>query len=111
MLMEAVEMEVQEFLSRHSHLKDRKNRQRVVRNGYLPERTIQTEPVRRLQEGSSPGLLPDLDAADGPMESLSIAGRIVRHARSLVLKLAANGDSLDFLTRIRGQCHVLFCPA
>ena len=41
----------------------------------------------------------------------SIAGRIVRHARSLVLKLAANGDSLDLLARIRGQCHALFCPA
>ena len=42
MLMEAVEAEVQEFLSRHATLKDGKNRQRVVRNGYLPERTIQT---------------------------------------------------------------------
>jgi len=42
MLMEAVEAEVQEFLSRHATLKDGKNRQRVVRNGYLPERAIQT---------------------------------------------------------------------
>ena len=42
MLMEAVEAEVQEFLSRHATLKDGKNRQRVVRNGYLPEQMIQT---------------------------------------------------------------------
>ena len=38
MLMDAVEAEVQEFLCRHSTLKNGKNRQRIVRNGYLPER-------------------------------------------------------------------------
>jgi putative transposase len=42
MLREAVEAEVQEFLTRHASLKDGNNRQRMVRNGYLPERTIQT---------------------------------------------------------------------
>ncbi|WHZ15311.1 MAG: Transposase, wcw_0483 family [Nitrospira sp.] len=42
MLREAVEAEVQELLTRHASLKDGNNRQRVVRNGYLPERTIQT---------------------------------------------------------------------
>jgi transposase-like protein len=42
MLREAVEAEVHEFLTRHAPLKDGNNRQRVVRNGYLPERTIQT---------------------------------------------------------------------
>jgi len=41
----------------------------------------------------------------------SLAGRIVRHARSLVLKLAIDSGSLEFLTRIRGQCHALFSPA
>ena len=41
----------------------------------------------------------------------SMTGRIVRHARSLVLKLAVDAYSLDLLTRIRGQCHALFCPA
>ena len=41
----------------------------------------------------------------------SMAGRIVRHARSLVLKLAVNRESLDFLTLIRGQCDALFCSA
>lgn len=42
MLREAVEEEVHEFLTCHASLKDGSNRQRVVRNGYLPERTIQT---------------------------------------------------------------------
>lgn len=42
MLREAVEAEVQEFLTRHAPLNDGNNRQRVVRNGHLPERTIQT---------------------------------------------------------------------
>jgi hypothetical protein len=41
----------------------------------------------------------------------SIAGRIVRHARSLVLKLAAEARSIEFLSRIRGQCHALFRSA
>jgi putative transposase len=42
MLAVAVEAEVQEFLARHHALRDDQGRQRVVRNGYLPERTIQT---------------------------------------------------------------------
>ena len=42
MLWEAVAAEVHEFLIRHASLKDGNHRQRMVRNGYLPERTIQT---------------------------------------------------------------------
>jgi transposase-like protein len=42
MRREAVDAEVQEFVIRHALLKDGNHRQRVVRNGYLPERTIQT---------------------------------------------------------------------
>ena len=41
----------------------------------------------------------------------SLAGRIVRHARSLVLKLAVDAASLNLLSRIRGQCRILFGPA
>ena len=41
----------------------------------------------------------------------SLAGRIVRHARSLVLNLAVDLRSLAFLSRIRGQCQALFCLA
>src|SRR5882724_8040328 len=42
LLQQAVEAEVAEFVLRHRELKDEGERQRVVRNGYQPERTIQT---------------------------------------------------------------------
>ena len=42
MLAEAVEVEVEEFISQHAHVVDPQGRRRVVRNGYLPERQIQT---------------------------------------------------------------------
>src|SRR6266542_1445024 len=42
LLQQAVEAEVAEFITRHRELKDERERQRVVRNGYLPARTIQT---------------------------------------------------------------------
>ena len=42
LLQQAVEAEVAECVARHRELKDEHERQRVVRNGYRPERTIQT---------------------------------------------------------------------
>ena len=42
MLSLAVEAEVQEFLLRHRSHQDEGGRQRLVRNGYLPKRTLQT---------------------------------------------------------------------
>ena len=39
LLQQAVEAEVAEFVLRHRELKDERERQRVVRNGYQPERT------------------------------------------------------------------------
>jgi putative transposase len=42
LLLQAIETEVSEFLASHRELKDAAGKQRVVRNGYLPERTIQT---------------------------------------------------------------------
>jgi putative transposase len=42
LLRSAIEAEVAEFLARHGELKEGPGRQRVVRNGYLPEREIQT---------------------------------------------------------------------
>jgi transposase-like protein len=41
-LQEAVETEVAEFIARHRELTDARERRRIVRNGYKPERTIQT---------------------------------------------------------------------
>lgn len=42
MLRNAIEAEVAAFLAQHAELKDEQERQRVVRNGYLPAREIQT---------------------------------------------------------------------
>ena len=42
MLAQAVEGEVDEWIAARSHLKDAAGKQQVVRNGYLPERTIVT---------------------------------------------------------------------
>lgn len=42
MLAAAVDAEVHAFLSQYEHIRDMHGRKQVVRNGYLPERTIQT---------------------------------------------------------------------
>jgi len=42
MLAQAIEAEVAAWIADHAHLKDEAGHQQVVRNGYLPERTIQT---------------------------------------------------------------------
>jgi len=42
LLTEALEAEIEGFLSQYRDLRDHQDRQRVVRNGYLPERNIQT---------------------------------------------------------------------
>jgi putative transposase len=41
-IAQAVEAELQEFLAQYVEQRDEQGRQGVVRNGYLPERTIQT---------------------------------------------------------------------
>ncbi len=43
LLAEAIQAEVAAWIDAHVHLKDVSGRQQVVRNGHLPERTIQTE--------------------------------------------------------------------
>jgi putative transposase len=42
LLAEAVEAEVADWIESHAHLKDQAGHRQVVRNGYLPERNIQT---------------------------------------------------------------------
>ncbi len=42
MLAEAIEAEVAIWIDAHAHLKDPSGRRQVVRNGHLPDRTIQT---------------------------------------------------------------------
>jgi hypothetical protein len=42
LLAQALEMEIETVLNQYKDLKDQEGHQRVVRNGYLPERQIQT---------------------------------------------------------------------
>jgi hypothetical protein len=42
MLAQAVEAEVEDWIQQHAGQRDSRGRQQVVRNGYLPERTILT---------------------------------------------------------------------
>ena len=42
LLAQAVLAEVEAFMSEHAHLRDEQGRARLVRNGYLPEREVQT---------------------------------------------------------------------
>lgn len=42
MLAQAVEMEVEDYLARHADIRGEDGRRLVVRNGYMPERSIQT---------------------------------------------------------------------
>jgi putative transposase len=42
LLAEALEAEIESFLSQYANLKDQQGRRRVTRNGHLPERAIQT---------------------------------------------------------------------
>ncbi len=41
-LFKALEIEIDSFISLYADLKDGQGRQRITRNGYLPERDIQT---------------------------------------------------------------------
>ena len=63
MLQVAIEAEVASFVEEHAEIRDEDGKRRIVRNGYLPERTLLT--------GAGP-LQPDLDVLVGaasPMES------------------------------------------
>lgn len=42
LLAQALEIEIESFLSQYKGLTDQMGLQRIVRNGYLPERQIQT---------------------------------------------------------------------
>jgi transposase-like protein len=42
LLAEALEVEIEDYIAHYKELRDNQNRRRVVRNGYLPEREVQT---------------------------------------------------------------------
>jgi transposase-like protein len=100
-----MESEVAEFIAQHRELKDERERQRIVRNGYQPERTIQTgigevavkQPRVRDRQGTikySSSLLPP---------SLRRTKSIEELLPWLYLKGLSTGDFSTALTALLGQ--------
>jgi len=109
MLAKMVEAEVAGFLERHVALRDVAGRQRVVRNGWMPEREIQTG------IGSIPVRAPRVRdrQTDGPGESIRFTSKILppylRRTRSLdelipwlYLKGISTGDFSEALAALLG---------
>ena len=105
LLQQAIEAEVGEFIAQHRELKDERERQRVVRNGYQPERTIQTG------IGDVPVKAPRVRDRQGTIKfSSSILPRYLRRTKSLeellpwlYLKGLSTGDFSTALTALLGQ--------
>ena len=105
LLTKALEAEIENLLSQYSHLKDQGSLAQVVRNGYLPERAIQTGigPVQvkvpRIKDHGGSGIkftsglvLPYLRRSKNIEELLPV----------LYLKGISSGDFSDALTAIVG---------
>src|SRR6266849_8029784 len=105
LLQQAVEAEVAEVIARHRELKDERGRQRVVRNGHKPERTIQTG------IGEVPVKAPRVRDRQGEIKfSSSILPAYLRRTKSieellpwLYLKGLSTGDFATALTALLGQ--------
>jgi putative transposase len=105
LLQQAVEAEVAEFVAQHRQLKDERERQRVVRNGYQAERTIQTG------IGEVAVKAPRVRDRRGTIKfSSSLLPRYLRRTRSLeellpwlYLKGLSTGDFSVALTALLGQ--------
>lgn len=105
LLSQAVEAEVASFLEAHGALVDDAGRRRVVRNGYLPERAIQTGigPLRVRQPRVR-------DRGDGAIRfTSSILPRYLRRTKSLedllpwlYLKGISSGDFSEALAALLG---------
>jgi transposase-like protein len=105
LLQSAVEAEVAEFVARHRELRDERERQRIVRNGYKPERTIQTG------IGAVAVKAPRVRDRQGTIKfDSSILPAYLRRTRSieellpwLYLKGLSTGDFSSALTALLGQ--------
>jgi putative transposase len=107
LLAQAIEAEVESFLAQHQELRDEKDRARLVRNGYLPERVIQTGigPV----SVKAPRVRDRSQAQDKIRFSSSILPRYLRRSRSLeelipwlYLKGVSTGDFQEALAALLG---------
>lgn len=105
LLQQAIEAEVAAFVAQHRELKDEYQHQRVVRNGYQPERTIQTG------IGEVAVKAPRVRDRQGAIKfSSSILPRYLRRTKSieellpwLYLKGLSTGDFSTALTALLGQ--------
>lgn len=105
LLQQAVEAEVAEVIARFQELKDEHGRQRVVRNGHLPERRVQTG------IGELPLKAPRVRDRAGELKfNSSIVPRYLRRTRSLeellpwlYLKGLSTGDFSSALTALLGK--------
>lgn len=105
MLQQAIECEVDEYVSSHKHLRERDHRQSVIRNGHLPQRVIQTGvgPI----EVSQPRVR---DRREGSSFSSTILPKYARKAPSietvipaLYLKGVSTGDFSEALEALLGE--------
>lgn len=105
LLQQAVEVEVAEVIARFQELKDERGRQRVVRNGHLPERRVQTG------IGELSVKVPRVRDRAGELKfNSSILPRYLRRTRSLeellpwlYLKGLSMGDFSSALTALLGK--------
>ena len=107
LLAESIQSEVQEYLEARSRLCDEHGRRQVVRNGYLPQRSIQT-PV-----GSMEVQQPRIRDRRGPEEAEQFSSKILppylRKTKAveelipwLYLKGVSTGDFTDALQALLG---------
>lgn len=104
LLQQAVEVEVAEAIAQYAELKDEQGRRRVVRNGYLPERRIQTG------IGDVPVRAPRVRDRAGELKfSSRLLPPYLRRTRSLeellpwlYLKGLSSGDFSEALTALLG---------
>jgi transposase-like protein len=108
LISEALEIEIEEFIEQYRELRDSQERQRVVRNGYLPSRKVQTG------IGSIPVQVPRARDREPGHEPIRFASSILppylRRSKSieellpwLYLKGVSTGDFGDALTSLLGE--------
>jgi transposase-like protein len=107
LISEALEIEIEEFMEQYRDLRDSEGRQRIVRNGYLPQREVQTG------IGSIPVQVPrarDRDPGGTIRFSSSILPPYLRRSKSieellpwLYLKGVSTGDFSDALASLLGE--------
>lgn len=108
LLAQAIEAEVETFLEQHRELRDEQGRARLVRNGYLPERRVQTG------IGAVNVQMPRVHDRGGSLEkvrfSSSILPRYLRRTASLeellpwlYLRGISTGDFQDALAALLGS--------